>query len=149
MAGFASSWYSTLEGGRYALEQLWTEEPLLVVGLLIPCVLAMTSRSATAVATSVLLAGAGVITARIGADAPPRRSIILAICSAGLLVAWQGVLLHRARGQLHGTKQALSKIRDELTETRRKYEREMLWRAAAEKAANKSPASTSAAPEPH
>src|SRR5215203_6914785 len=144
MLGLASSWYDRLEWITQVVERFWAEDPLLVVALFAPCAIAVIGRSATAVVISALLAAEGFFAAHAGADAPSRLTIALIICGAGVLVCCQGILFRRARAQLNGTENDLSRTRDELAESQSKYQREVFWRRASERATDMSaaPAST-------
>jgi hypothetical protein len=147
MAGWAISWSGVFEPIGPLIGQTWTEEPLIVVGLLIPCVLALASRDLTAVAVSALLAVLGFLAVHVSVADSYQAGVVLVTGLAGILVGIQAARFRRTRRSLYDAQTDLTRVREELADVRSKYDREVHWRRAAEKVpSERSLATTSASP---
>jgi peptidoglycan/LPS O-acetylase OafA/YrhL len=145
MAGLATSWSGVFQPIEQFIGQTWTEEPLIVIGLLIPLLLALASRSLTAMAVSALLAILGFVAVHVSVADSYQAGVVLVTCLAGILVGVQAALFRRTRRWFRDAQTDLTRIREELADVRSKYEREVHWRRAAERVTSeRSPATTSA-----
>jgi peptidoglycan/LPS O-acetylase OafA/YrhL len=145
MASWATSWSGVFDPIGQLVGQTWTEEPLIVLGLLVPCVLAFASRDLTAVAVSALLAIVGFLAVHVSVADWHQAGVVLVTCLAGILVGIQASRLRRTRRSFREAHTDLTRIREELADVRSKYDREVHWRRAAERVTSeRSPAATSA-----
>ena len=139
-------WFGVFEPIGTFVGQTWREEPLIVLGLLVPCVFALASRDLTAVVVSALLAVVGCLAVHVSLADSYQAGVVLVTGLAGILVGIQAARFRRTRRSLRGAQTDLTTVREELADVRSKYDREVHWRRAAEKVTSARSLATTSAP---
>jgi uncharacterized membrane protein YccC len=139
MIDVSNLWPDIVEWIGRTPDTIRTLDPIILVLLAVPLVLALVAKNGTALLLTLLLAGIAVSVLGFVSSEPARWGATLLICAAGLLAVLLAVQLRRGRGRLHQMESVLEETRRELAEVREKYEGEVYWRRASERVAAQEP----------
>jgi membrane protein implicated in regulation of membrane protease activity len=133
MVDIGHLWPILLEWLNRIPETVRTLDPLIMLLLAAPIVLALFILNGAALLLTVLLAAAALLVFGFVADEPARWGVAVLACAAGLLAFVLALRLRLGQGQLRRMEFALGEARSELADMRKKYEGEVYWRQAAER----------------
>jgi hypothetical protein len=128
----ADLWFAAVHDFNETLSIARTLPPLALGILLLPCVLAVLSRSVTAFLLTALLAIIGVPAMRSSLEDPNRwlaPAVIILTALIGVALAY---MFRQARQRLRNAESQLVEVQRELRDLSAKHESEVRWRKAAE-----------------